>query len=141
MHRSMNIKNLWSVFHCYTVHNVMRLDGFGRQRSNLWHEWTSSSSEALNYVFFFLPMAQEPIVVHGILIIESATPYTLDRTPLDEWSAWRKDLHLKKHTTLTRDRHPCPLRDSYPQSQQASGHGPTPRGHWDRPYILLQTFL
>jgi len=34
-----------------------------------------------------------------------------------------------KHTTLTRDRQPCP-RDSKPQSQQASGL--RPRDHWDR---------
>jgi hypothetical protein len=31
-----------------------------------------------------------------------------------------------QQTTLTRDRHPCPRRDSNPQSQQASGHRPTP---------------
>jgi hypothetical protein len=31
-----------------------------------------------------------------------------------------------QHTTLTRDRHPCPRRDSNPQSQQASDRRPTP---------------
>jgi hypothetical protein len=31
-----------------------------------------------------------------------------------------------KHTTLTTDKHPCPRRDSNPQSQQASGCRPTP---------------
>jgi len=35
-----------------------------------------------------------------------------------------------QHTTLTRDRHRCPRRDSNPQSQQASGCRPC--GHWDR---------
>ena len=44
-------------------------------------------------------------------------------TPLDEWSARRRDLYL---TTLTTDRHPCPWRDSNPQSQQMSGRKPTP---------------
>ena len=39
------------------------------------------------------------------------------RTPLDEWSARRRDLHLTTHTTLTKDNHPCPRRDSNPQSQ------------------------
>jgi hypothetical protein len=48
---------------------------------------------------------------------------TLGRTPLDEWSARRRNLYL---TTLTRDRHPCPRRDSNPRSQQASGRRPTP---------------
>ena len=32
-----------------------------------------------------------------------------------------------QHTTLTRDRHPYPRRDSNPQSQQASGRRPTPQ--------------
>jgi hypothetical protein len=34
-------------------------------------------------------------------------------------------------TTLTRDRHPCLLRNLNPQSQQANGRL-RPRGHWDR---------
>ena len=33
---------------------------------------------------------------------------------------------LFKHTTLTRDKHPCLPRDSNPQSYQASGRRPTP---------------
>jgi hypothetical protein len=47
---------------------------------------------------------------------------TLGKTPLDLWSGLRK-----QHTTLTRDRHPCPRRNSNPQSQQASGRRPTPQ--------------
>ena len=48
---------------------------------------------------------------------------TLGRTPLGEGPARRKDLYL---TTLTRDRQPCPRRNSNPQCQQANGRGPTP---------------
>jgi len=48
---------------------------------------------------------------------------TLGRTPLDEWSAHRRDFYL---TTHTRDRHQCPQQDSNPQSQQASGNRPMP---------------
>jgi hypothetical protein len=44
--------------------------------------------------------------------------WTRDR-PVAETSAW-------KHTTLTRDRHPCPRRDSNSKFQQASGHRHTP---------------
>jgi len=47
---------------------------------------------------------------------------TLGRTSLDEWSAHHTDLYL---TTLTTDIHPCPRRDSNPQSQQESGRRPT----------------
>ena len=48
---------------------------------------------------------------------------TVDRTPLDEWSAGRRDLYLTTHNTT--DRHPCPRWDSNPQSQQTSGRRPT----------------
>jgi hypothetical protein len=49
---------------------------------------------------------------------------TISRTPLDEWSYRRRDLYLKTHNT--HDRHPWLRWDSNPQSQQASGRGPTP---------------
>jgi hypothetical protein len=39
--------------------------------------------------------------------------------PVVETSTWQ-------HTTLTTDRHPCPRRNSNPQSQQANGRRPTP---------------
>jgi len=42
--------------------------------------------------------------------------------PLDEWLARRRDLYLT--TPNTYDKHPCPVRDSNPQSQQASGRRP-----------------
>ena len=45
---------------------------------------------------------------------------TVGRTPLDEWSACRRDLYL------TTDRHPCPRWDWNPQSQPVSGRRPTP---------------
>ena len=49
---------------------------------------------------------------------------TVGRTPLDEWSARRRDLYLKSHNTDKK--HPCPRWDSNPRSQQASGGRPTP---------------
>ena len=51
---------------------------------------------------------------------------TVGRTPLDEWSAYRRDLYLTTHTTLTTDKYPCPQWDSNPQSQQVSSRKPTP---------------
>jgi hypothetical protein len=52
------------------------------------------------------------------------------------WTSDRSDAEscAWQHTTLTRDRHLCPLLDSDPQSRLASGRQPTPwpRGHWDR---------
>jgi len=51
---------------------------------------------------------------------------TISRTPLEEWSARRRDLYMTTHTTLTTDKRPCRRWDSNPQSQQGSGRRPTP---------------
>jgi len=73
-------------------------------------------------------MAQQPLVGQGLLITEASRSYsrhtTLDWTPLDEWSARRRDLYLTKHNTHKRQTHPCQRQDSNPQSQEASGHRP-----------------
>jgi hypothetical protein len=42
---------------------------------------------------------------------------TVGRTPLNEWSARRRDLYMTIHNT--HNRHPCPPRDSNPEFQQA----------------------
>jgi hypothetical protein len=54
---------------------------------------------------------------------------TVGRTPLDEWSARRRDPYLTTQTHTT-DKHPRHRWDSNPQSQQASGR--RPHGRWDR---------
>ena len=53
---------------------------------------------------------------------------TIDRTPLDEWSAVGRDLYLTTHNIPNRqtDKHLCPWWDSNPQSPQASGRRLTP---------------
>jgi len=50
---------------------------------------------------------------------------TVGRTPLDEWSARLRDLHLTTHNTLNRQ-HTCLRRESNPQSQRVRGSRPTP---------------
>ena len=69
-------------------------------------------------------MAQQPPVGQGLLIIEASlshsdTPHSVGHL----WTSDRSDAKTstRQHTTLTTDRHPCPQRDSNPQSQQASG--------------------
>jgi hypothetical protein len=83
-----------------------------------------------SFFYIFLSMAQQPLVgpgsphYRGFTITHSDTPqsvgllWTRDQSDA-ETSTWQ-------HTTLTRDRHSCPRRDSNPQSQQASGRRPTP---------------
>jgi hypothetical protein len=55
----------------------------------------------------------EPHQPHSVGLL-----WTSDQ-PDAETSTWQ-------HTTITRDIHPCPWRDSNPKSQQASGHRQTP---------------
>ena len=45
------------------------------------------------------------------------------------WTSDQPDAQIstRQHTTLTRDRYPCPRWDSNPQSQQAMGRRPTPQ--------------
>ena len=78
---------------------------------------------------YFSPMAQQPLVGQGLLIILSSrshsdTPHSVEflwssDQPNAETSTWR-------NITLTRDSHPCLRRVWNPQSQQASGRIPMP---------------
>jgi hypothetical protein len=61
-------------------------------------------------------LALQPKVGQGHLVLEvsrSHTNTTVGRTPLEERSARRRELDLKKKkdTAITRDRHPCSERD------------------------------
>jgi len=73
----------------------------------------------------------------GLLIIVASRSHPLD-TSHSVGILWTGDqpvaeTSILQHTTLTRDRHPCPRRGSNPQSQQTSGRKPRlrPRGHQD----------
>jgi hypothetical protein len=88
-------------------------------------KWLEESS------FYFMAQAQwppsgpGPPYYRGFTITLRHT--TLDRTPLDEWSARRRDLYLTKHNIHKRQ-----------TSMPPAGFEPAdprlrPRGHWDRP--------
>jgi hypothetical protein len=51
-------------------------------------------------------MAQKPLVDHDLIVIEASQSHfrhtTLGRTPLDEWSARRRDLYLTTLNTYKR---------------------------------------
>jgi len=72
--------------------------------------------------FFIWHNTLQGLLIHEVSRSQRRT--TVDRTPLGEWSARRRDLY-RQHTTLTTDRHPCPQRYWNPQSRQASVR-------WDR---------
>jgi hypothetical protein len=62
---------------------------------------------------------------------------TLCRTPLDEWSARRRDLYLTKHNNHKRQTSipPSGFEPKIPASERLQTPRRRPRGHWDRPYI------
>jgi hypothetical protein len=79
-------------------------------------------------IFLFV-MPWQSVVSQGLLIIEVwqshsdtshfARLFWTNDQPDAELSTWQ-------HTTVARDRHPCPRRNSKPQSQQGSDGRPTP---------------
>jgi hypothetical protein len=75
--------------------------------------------------------ARHSVVGQGLLIIEASGSHSAKHTTLSVGIPWTSDRPNAKtstwqHTTLTRDRYPCPRRDTKPQSQQARGRRPTP---------------
>jgi len=58
---------------------------------------------------------------------------TLGSSPLDEWSARRRDLYLTTYNT--HKRHPCPggIQTRIPSKRAAADPRFRPGGHWDRP--------
>jgi len=68
------------------------------------------------------PRGPGPPHSRGFWITQCCT--TVDRSPLEEWKARRRELYLTTHNT--HDRHPCLWWDSNPQSQQANSCKPTP---------------
>ena len=66
---------------------------------------------------------------------------TVGRTPLDEWSARRRDLYL---TTLITERHPCPpggIRTHDLSRRVAADLRLRPRGHWDRHPVQIRNMF
>jgi hypothetical protein len=78
--------------------------------------------------FFFPPWYRSPLAGQGLLIYWGFTILlrntTLDRTPLDKWSAWRRDLYLiiqNTHKTQT-SMLPAGFEPSIPASERPQTH-------------------
>ena len=97
----------------------------------------------LSLIFFF-PVALRPNVVHGLLILEvldhTRWRTTVSRTPLNEWSAHRRDLYLTTYNTHNRQTSmPLPsggIRTHDLSRRAASDLRLRLRGHWDRRIIV-----
>ena len=95
-------------------------------KDNIWQPFKEQKELMKREWFFFGATALSgPGAPHSRVFLDhTQRRTTVGRTPLDEWSVRRRDLYLTTHNT--HNKHPCPRRDSNPQSQQASGRRPTP---------------
>jgi hypothetical protein len=83
---------------------------------------------------FFFTMAQQPLIGQGLLIIMITLRHTtIGRTPLDEWSAGRRELYLTTHNTHKRHIHTTGgIRTHNPTKRAAADSRLRPYGPWDR---------
>jgi hypothetical protein len=82
----------------------------------------------ISYLFYGLTVSNAPRPPHYRGFTMTLWHTTLGRTPLDEWSARRRDLYLTTHNT--HDRHPRPRQVSNRQSFQESYRRPTSYTEW-----------
>jgi len=69
---------------------------------------------------------------------------TVGGTPLDEWSARRRDLYLTTHDTHNKQTNihaPGGIRNHNPSKRAASDLRLRPRGHWDRHYTPIYAWI
>ena len=87
-------------------------------------------------------MAQQSLLGQGLLIVDetwshSDTPHSGGRL----WTSDQPDAETStwQHTTLTRDRHPCPggIWTHNPRKLAAADPCLRPRGHWDRHWLQI----
>ena len=95
----------------------------------------------MNKQALFFPTAQQPHVGHSLLTLEASLSHS--HTPHSVGLLWTSDqldaeTSTWQHTTFRRNGHPCPGRDSNPQSQKASLR---PRGHRDGHTRTLSKFF
>jgi len=104
-----------------------------RKRQQKQKNLFTSEKACFFFFFFFFCNFSTLLVGLDLLTVAVSRSYsrhtTLDRTPLDEGSDRRTDLYLTTH-----NRHPCPRRDSNPQSQQQKHRRPAP--YTERPLSL-----
>ena len=82
------------------------------------------------YLVVFSPVSLQPYLDLDRLSVEVSKSHAflhtiLDRSPLDEWSARRRDLYLRTHDTHNTDRHPwapAEFEPAIPASERPQKH-------------------
>ena len=127
----MNVCLLW-VFCVVRYRSLWRADLSSREvirsvmRRCVWSRNLFNEEAMAHWGFFFLRNSPQWAKAYSFTRFLDLTQrrITVGRTPLDEWSARRRDLYLTTHNT--HNKHPCPRWDWNPRSQQAGGRRPTP---------------
>jgi hypothetical protein len=126
--------HIWHVnivlYSCYVFRRHLRhLQGALHQNLKLTKiDYRSNLYYITVFMHFFLSMAQQPLLGQGLRVIEVSRSHsrhtTLGRTPLDEWSARRRDLYLTKHNTHKRQTSMPPARfePTIPVSERPQTH-------------------
>jgi hypothetical protein len=90
------------------------------------------------YISVFI--VRPPTVSWGHVIVEAlglhlVTHSTINSTPLDEWSACRRCLHLTTRNTYKRKTriYKAGFEPVFPTSERPQTHDLDPHHHWDRP--------
>jgi hypothetical protein len=107
--------------------------------------WLGTGRRTLEIPAAFF-MTQQTLMGQGLLIVEASRRHsdtTFGKTPLDEWSARRRDLYLTTHNTHKRQTYmpPSPLviRTLNPSKWAVANPRLRPRGHWDRQFPQFVT--
>jgi hypothetical protein len=111
------LSSLWPRRYRCVGHNIMAKDFF-----LIWLHWARASSFSR-----YLDHTQRRI--------------TVGRTPMDEWSARRRDLYLTTHNTHNRQTSMPPAEFEPRIAAGVSNADPRirPRGQWDRPRVVYQS--
>ena len=102
-------------------------------------EWLASCQDHFTFESILFFKAQQPSWAQASSNWSFPNHIQSD-PPQSVWLLWTSDRPVAEtstcqHTTLWRDRHPYPRRDSNLQSRKRSAAKPllTPLGHWDQP--------
>ena len=113
---------LYISYNCKTGTTYRASVSENKDFDNAFSHWTNNILHL--HPSIFSSMAQHSPHHRGFTFTLKDTPYSVglpwtNDHPTAETSTWQ-------HITLTSERHPCPQRDSNPQSKQSSGRRSTP---------------
>ena len=93
---------------------------------SLWFIYRNKVKDFVLLFFLLWRCDPTPVMASSFLrFLDHTRHTTAGRTPLDEWSARRRDLYLTTHNNHNRQTSMPPRWDSNPRSQQARGRRPT----------------